>query len=166
MNKHIAAPAAERSFEKVWAIVAHDDVGPDHRAGEPAAPPRHGLTAELAHRIVKRGISSRAIGALSAYLGVGKNSVAEYLDLDRGTANRWAARNQRLPTHSADGVMRLLELDRMAADTFESEAESARWLRRPHPMLDGETPLAAAKTSFGAQQVKDILVAVKYGGVV
>ena len=32
-------------------------------------------------------------------------------------------------------------------------------------MLDGETPLRAAKTSFGAQRVKEILNAIKYGGV-
>jgi uncharacterized protein (DUF2384 family) len=33
-------------------------------------------------------------------------------------------------------------------------------------MLEGDAPLAAAKTSFGAQRVKDSLVAIKYGGAV
>jgi hypothetical protein len=33
-------------------------------------------------------------------------------------------------------------------------------------MLDGDSPLEAAKTSFGAQRVKDILIAIRYGGVV
>ena len=68
--------------------------------------------------------------------------------------------------HSAEGVLRLLELDQMASDTFASDEEAASWLRRAHPMLDGESPLEATKTSFGAQRAKDILVAVKYGGVV
>ncbi len=68
--------------------------------------------------------------------------------------------------HSAESVLRLLELDQMAADTFESEAEASQWLRRPHPMLDGETPLESARTSYGAQRVKDILLAIQYGGVV
>jgi uncharacterized protein (DUF2384 family) len=31
-------------------------------------------------------------------------------------------------------------------------------------MLDGETPLAVAMNSFGAQRVKDMLLAIKYGG--
>ena len=35
-----------------------------------------------------------------------------------------------------------------------------------HPMLDGESPLECAKSGFGAQRVKDILVAIRYGGVV
>ena len=123
------------------------------------------ITNNLAYQIVKRGISSRALGPLSEFLGLGKGVVAEYLDLDRGTANRRASRDQPLPTHAAESVLRLLELDQMAADTFETEVESADWLRKPHPMLEGETPLECAKSSYGAQRVKDILLAIKYGGV-
>jgi putative toxin-antitoxin system antitoxin component (TIGR02293 family) len=125
-----------------------------------------GLNSSSAWRIVKNGISSKAIGPLSDYLGVGKGQVVDYLDLDRTTVSRRAAKDQLLPMHSAEGVLRLLELDEMASDTFETEEDAANWLRRPHPMLDGESPLAATKTSFGAQRAKDILVAVKYGGVV
>jgi putative toxin-antitoxin system antitoxin component (TIGR02293 family) len=125
-----------------------------------------GLNSSSAYRIVKNGISSKAIGPLSDYLGVGKGQVVDYLDLDRTTVNRRAAKDQLLPMHSAEGVLRLLELDEMASDTFESEEDAANWLRRPHPMLDGESPLEATKTSFGAQRAKDILLAVKYGGVV
>jgi putative toxin-antitoxin system antitoxin component (TIGR02293 family) len=124
------------------------------------------LNSSSALRIVKNGISSRAIGPLSEYLGVGKGQVVDYLDLDRTTVSRRAAKDQLLPMHSAEGVLRLLELDEMASDAFESEADAANWLRRPHPMLDGESPLEATKTSYGAQRAKDILVAVKYGGVV
>jgi putative toxin-antitoxin system antitoxin component (TIGR02293 family) len=125
-----------------------------------------GLNSSSAWRIVKNGISSKAIGPLSDYLGVGKGQVVDYLDLDRTTVSRRAAKDQLLPMHSAEGVLRLLELDEMASDTFASEEDAANWLRRPHPMLDGESPLEATKTSFGAQRAKDILVAVKYGGVV
>jgi len=121
---------------------------------------------EKALGIIKNGISSRAIDPLSEFLGIGKGEVAEYLDLDRTTALRRSTKDLPLPTHSAESVLRLLELDEIANDTFESEEAALGWLRRAHPMLDGESPLQAAKTSFGAQRVKDILVAIKYGGVV
>lgn len=123
------------------------------------------LSGPLAYRLLKRGISSRAIGPLSDFLGVGKGAVADMLEIDRGTAARWASKDQPLPTHAAEGVLRLIELDQLAIDTFETEAEAMQWLRRPHPMLDGDDPLTAARTSFGAQRVKDILVALRYGGV-
>jgi len=137
----------------------------DTRLGNAARIAPFRITNGLAYQIVKRGISSRALGPLSEFLGLGKGVVAEYLDLDRGTANRRASKDQPLPIHAAESVLRLLELDQMAADTFETEAESCDWLRKPHPMLDGETPLECAKSSYGAQRVKDILLAIKYGGV-
>lgn len=124
------------------------------------------LSSAGACKLLKRGISSQAIGPLGDYLGLGKGMIAEYLDLDRSTANRKAAKGQLLPMHSAESVLRLLELGQMAADTFETEDEASAWLRRPHPMLEGDSPLELAKTSFGAQRVKDILIAIRYGGVV
>ena len=152
--------------EQVWTYI----VDAPKAATSPVRVVAHGkmlgLNSSSAYRIVKNGISSKAIGPLSDYLGVGKGQVVDYLDLDRTTVNRRAAKDQLLPMHSAEGVLRLLELDEMASDTFESDEDAANWLRRPHPMLDGESPLEATKTSFGAQRAKDILVAVKYGGVV
>lgn len=124
------------------------------------------LSSAGACKLLKRGISSQAIGPLGDYLGLGKGVIAEYLDLDRSTANRRAAKGQLLPIHSAESVLRLLELGQMATDTFETEDEASAWLRRPHPMLDGDSPLELAKTSYGAQRVKDILIAIRYGGVV
>lgn len=58
------------------------------------------------------------------------------------------------------------ELEGLARSTFETADEAAAWLRRPHPMLDGKSPLECAATSLGAQRVKDVLVAIKHGGVV
>jgi putative toxin-antitoxin system antitoxin component (TIGR02293 family) len=152
--------------EQVWNYI----VDAPNLASSPVRVVAHGkmlgLNSSSAYRIVKNGISSKAIGPLSDYLGVGKGQVVDYLDLDRTTVSRRAAKDQLLPMHSAEGVLRLLELDEMASDTFASDEDAANWLRRPHPMLDGESPLEATKTSFGAQRAKDILVAVKYGGVV
>ncbi len=104
------------------------------------------LSSAGACKLLKRGISSQAIGPLGDYLGLGKGVIAEYLDLDRSTANRRAAKGQLLPIHSAECVLRLLELGQMATDTFETEDEASAWLRRPHPMLDGGSPLELAKT--------------------
>lgn len=55
------------------------------------------------------------------------------------------------------------ELEQMAADIFETKEEAAQWLCRPHPMLKGEVPLQMAKTLAGAERVKEILTAIKFG---
>ena len=124
------------------------------------------FNSEKAVSILRQGISSRAIEPLSDLFGVGKGDFAAYLDLDRTTALRRANKDQALPVHAAEGVLRLLELEAVATDTFESDDAAHGWLRRQHPMLEGECPLAAAKTSFGTRRVKDMLIAIKYGGVV
>lgn len=124
------------------------------------------LSAKQAYVIVKLGIPSRSLEPLSDHLGIGKGAAAGVLGMDRATANRKVAKDDVLPTYAAESMLRLLELDAMARDTFETKEEAAAWLRQPHPMLDGETPLDCAKSGFGAERVKDILNAVKYGGVV
>lgn len=124
------------------------------------------LSAKQAYVIVKAGIPSRSLEPLSDHLGIGKGAAAGVLGMDRATASRKLAKDDVLPTYAAESMLRLLELDAMARDTFETDEEAAAWLRQPHPMLDGETPLDCAKSGFGAERVKDILNAVKYGGVV
>jgi putative toxin-antitoxin system antitoxin component (TIGR02293 family) len=127
--------------------------------------PNH-LSAKQAYAIVKLGIPSRSLEPLSDHLGIGKGAAAGVLGMDRATASRKVAKDDVLPTYAAESMLRLLALDAMARDTFETDHEAAAWLRQPHPMLDGETPLDCAKSGFGAERVKDILNAVKYGGVV
>lgn len=125
-----------------------------------------GLSVELGYRMVKAGIPSSLLEPLADYLGLGKGDVAAYVDMDRTTANRKIAKDEALPLHAAESLLRLFEIRRLAEDTFETVEQADGWLKRAHPMLDGEIPLDCAKSAFGAQRVKDILMAVKYGGVV
>lgn len=57
------------------------------------------------------------------------------------------------------------DVERMATDTFGTKEDASEWLRRPHPMLDKMSPLEMSQSEAGAQRVKAILVAIKYGGV-
>jgi len=118
-----------------------------------------------AHLVVKQGISSKLLVPLGEFLGLNKAELADFLELDRGTIHRRIQMEHPLPSHAAESVLRLLELDRMAKDTFATDEDAAGWMRKSHPMLAGETPLEAAKTSFGAERVKEILIALKLGGV-
>jgi len=124
------------------------------------------LNNQSAVLLIKRGISSKALAPLSDFLGIGRGQVAGYLDMDRTTVARHVAKGQNLPMHSAENVLRLIEIANMASGIFATDDEAFAWLRKPHPMLEGDSPFQAAKTSFGTQHVKDILFAIKYGGVV
>ena len=116
------------------------------------------------HQLIRKGLSSRVIEPVSQYLGLGKGVLAQYMDLDRGTATRLSAKGQDLPPHAAETLLRLVEIYDMAADGFATKAGASTWLRTPHPLLDNEVPLDAIKTSYGAQLVKNLLMSTKYGG--
>lgn len=133
--------------------------------GAPIPIPSH-LSAKQAYVIVKMGIPSRSMTPLGNHLGIGKGAVARVLGLDRATATRKVANDDVLPIYAAESMLRLLELDALARNTFETPEEATAWLRQPHPMLDGELPIDCAKSGFGAELVKDILNTIKYGGVV
>lgn len=122
------------------------------------------VVPSLGHQVIKRGISSNFIESVSMYLGLGKGALAELMDLDRGTARRLSAKGQDLPSHAAETLLRLLEIHDMAADIFSSAESASAWLRAQHPLLGNERPLDVAKTSYGAQEAKNLLMSTKFGG--
>lgn len=65
--------------------------------------------------------------------------------------------------HETNNQPMLEEIERMAADTFQTKEEAVWWLHTPHPMLEGTTPFLLAQTPAGAERVRQILVAIKYG---
>lgn len=124
------------------------------------------LPSATAHSILRRGVPSKSLLLLGEYLGIGEGVLADLVGMDRATVSRKVAADQPLPLHAAERVLRLLELQCQAEDTFDSPAAASAWLRRGHEMLEGETPLEWAQSWYGAQTVKELLVALKHGGVV
>lgn len=162
----MAAQAAARSQENrrsVWAILLRHHV-------DPAAP--HDLTLDnmriandVGHVILREGVAGRVLTPLAELLELGPTQLAPVIGIDRTTARRYARDDQPLPKHSAETVLHLAELEAFALDVFDSEQAAHDWLKSAHPML-GESPIDAASSSYGAQRVREILTAIKYGGVV
>lgn len=71
-----------------------------------------------------------------------------------------------MPEHENHVQVLQQRLKHMAEDTFETKEEATQWLQRAHPQLEGESPLEMAQTEAGAERVRDILIAIRYGGVV
>ncbi|WP_167772938.1 antitoxin Xre/MbcA/ParS toxin-binding domain-containing protein [Ramlibacter humi] len=143
------------------------------KAAEPA-PPGEGrlqFSARMAHWIARHGVPAQALEPLQAILDVGRTELAPLLGMDRATVRRYLVPHTGedepllLPPHTSETVLRLAELEALAQETFETGDGARKWLKTPHPMLDGETPLQAASTSYGAQRVREILVAITHGGV-
>lgn len=53
-----------------------------------------------------------------------------------------------------------------AATVFLSEEDIRRFMTTPHPILEDRTPTEMCQTSTGLQRVQDLLLGIKFGGVV
>ncbi|MDM0078799.1 DUF2384 domain-containing protein [Variovorax sp. J2P1-59] len=51
-----------------------------------------------------------------------------------------------------------------AAEVFGDQGST--WMTKPHPLLEGKTPIEFATNEYGGEKVRAILNAIEYGGVV
>src|SRR5258708_13648573 len=86
-------------------------------------------------------------------LADGKISLAE---IDRLVLPRKTLAHRRilgsLTPDQSDRLSRLLRMIDEAETTFGDAGKARIWLRRPTPLLDGETPLHRLDTNFGTPQ--------------
>ncbi len=59
--------------------------------------------------------------------------------------------------------LRLISISARAGEVFSNQEKALHWLSSPNPSLDGLTPLEAAATDKGYQEVEDILTRIEYG---
>lgn len=81
--------------------------------------------------------------------------------------DRTLARRKAAKTFKPDESERLLRLSRVferAVELFEGDRAAAkRWLERPAKALGGQTPLEAAETEIGAQEVDHLVGRLEHG---
>lgn len=61
--------------------------------------------------------------------------------------------------------LRLDEVQALAIETFGSKIKADAWLHKENLML-GATPISMAESDIGLVEVKKVLNAISYGGVV
>jgi uncharacterized protein (DUF2384 family) len=68
-------------------------------------------------------------------------------------------------TTKSEMKIRINELQTLAIETFGSKTLANAWLNKENFVL-GATPISVAETDSGLMEVKKILSAISYGGVV
>lgn len=124
------------------------------------------LASAIGYSIITRGVPGSILEPLGEYLGLSPSALANLVELDLRTTQRVAITGQKLPGQVAECVLRLLEMNQMALDVFDSTETALAWLNRPHAMLAGRAPFDWARSAYGSERVKEILNATKHGGAV
>jgi putative toxin-antitoxin system antitoxin component (TIGR02293 family) len=73
------------------------------------------------------------------------------------------ARRDTLTPEQSEKTERLARLFLLAEQTLGGQPAARTFLHRPHPELEGRTPLHAAATELGGRAVERILTAIEYG---
>ena len=73
------------------------------------------------------------------------------------------SRGERLTVEESDRVFRVLHAFSHATDLYGSQERALQWLRRPHPRLEGRTPLSLLRTDTGSRIVEETLGQIEHG---
>ena len=72
-------------------------------------------------------------------------------------------RHESLPEKHAQTTERLARVFALAVEIWQDEADAKRFLTTPHPELNGDTPLARAKSEIGARAVEEVMDRARHG---
>ena len=125
------------------------------------------LDAARASKMIRTGLRAGKVSELVVLLGLKKKEdLSHALNANSTSLWRWARDDSSLPGPTVEQILRAMQLQLFASDVFGGVEPARAWLHKPHPMLDGMTPSDYADNEFGAQKVRGLLAALKYGGVV
>jgi putative toxin-antitoxin system antitoxin component (TIGR02293 family) len=120
-----------------------------------------GLTEGEAPVLLRSGLPAGSFEALREALDAPVSELASAV----GIAPRTLARRLEggtLSTSESDRLLRLARLTEQAMHALGSSASGAQWMRSPHRLLGGETPLAHADTNPGAERIATLLYGIEY----
>ncbi len=123
------------------------------------------MAPDVAESLVAEGLDPDFLGNIAGYSGLESRDVLDFAGIDRTTVSRRKASGSALPQDAAVKALQITDLLTQATVVFGSPAQASSWLSRPHPALDGETPLRRARTPWGMGKVQSMLVALRYGAV-
>lgn len=112
--------------------------------------------------VIRQGISSAAVDALTKTIRVTQSELAVAL----GIPERTLARRKKEGTLNSEESAKLVRLARVverAEEVFEDLNASLDWLKSPNAVLSGATPLSLLDTDIGAESVMDTLGRIEHG---
>ena len=122
------------------------------------------MAHDVAEHLVGAGLDPDFLGEFAAISGLESRDVLDFAGIDRTTVSRRKASGSALPQDAAVKALQATDLMTQATEVFGSPNQASLWLTKPHPLLDGETPLRRARTPWGMSKVQSMLVSLRYGG--
>lgn len=111
---------------------------------------------------VRAGLPYTALEHVREHLETSDDLLAQALGISARTLSR-RRESGTLTTNESDRLILLAEIVALARQALDSGTAAREWLRTPHSMLGGESPLDHMDTVTGMEEVKTMLYHVEYG---
>jgi putative toxin-antitoxin system antitoxin component (TIGR02293 family) len=112
-------------------------------------------------RIVEGRLAPSAVKRLLA-LGLERSEIDAAVIPSRTLQHR-RSRRERLTLEETDRVLRIVRTLSAAESLYDNRERALAWLRKPHPRLEGRSPISLLKTDTGSRIVEELLTQIDEG---
>jgi putative toxin-antitoxin system antitoxin component (TIGR02293 family) len=120
------------------------------------------LSEDQLREVIQRGLPYGAVESFLARFNLALKDLARIGRISpRTMARRRKAR--RLEREESDRLYRMARILVRAEEVFGDRNKASRWLRRSHPLLNGQKPLEMLDTDIGSRQVDTLLGRIEHG---
>jgi putative toxin-antitoxin system antitoxin component (TIGR02293 family) len=113
---------------------------------------------------IREGLGMEEMDEVAHALNLSQSDLEGVLDLSVRTLQRRRKQGKGLTPVESDRLWRLLHIWTRSRSAFASEDAARTWLKTPHGLLDGETPLQRLDTEPGLREVEDLLTTIDETG--
>ena len=116
-------------------------------------------------QIIRIGANANVLVSASEYFNMPRAKFAQILGMSPATAERKIRHGSLLGHFESERLARIAIIEAEVEAVFGDEDRAKAWLVQKNLAL-GDTPLSMLDTETGAAEVRKILSAIAYGGVV
>ncbi|RTZ41787.1 DUF2384 domain-containing protein [Candidimonas sp. SYP-B2681] len=115
---------------------------------------------------IKAGLQTIWADAIKNAFEVSSPNMLVLMNLSSSTLERRRKSAQPLDLVASERLDRIASVALMAEGVFEDQEAAARWMSSSNVALGGDAPVMLCETELGARQVRRVLNALEWGGVV
>lgn len=124
--------------------------------------PENKLTGMEKMELVEDGITKQSLEALKQQMGFDYDQLAQVLNVARATLINKKS-SEKFNTDLSDKIMNLADIITFGFEVFEDHERFKLWLQSPLRALGGKKPFDLLHTSFGRDEVRDLLGRIDQG---
>lgn len=115
---------------------------------------------------IQTGFSASWIRAIREAFKLSNERLEALFNSSMSTLERRQKQQQPLDPVASERLDRVAMIATQAVDVFEAPEKASRWMVTANAALGEQTPIHLCETEIGAKQVRRVLAAMEYGGVV